>query len=110
MHPVCQTPRERQRGQPQALSLVSLESRNSRALGYDYPAGAEHDPRAPYNQRDPDNCEACDGKGTVDRGDGDEECPDCDGTGDEHEPSREEIAIEKADAEMDREKDEPREL
>lgn len=31
------------------------------ALGYHYPAGAEHDPRAPWNQ--PGECEKCDGLG-----------------------------------------------
>lgn len=48
-----------------------------RALGYDYPAGAEHDPDAPWNQRDDDDS-----------------------------PSREERAIEKADRDMDLAKDE----
>lgn len=32
----------------------SLDTRNDRALGWAYPAGAEHDPRAPYNQPDAD--------------------------------------------------------
>lgn len=41
-------------------------------LGYAYPAGAEHDPRAPWNQ--PDECEACNGEGRCD-------CPTCDGDG-----------------------------
>ena len=81
----------------------------SNPFGHSYPAGAENDPRAPWNQSEPDSCETCEGKCTVDRGEGDEECPDCDGTGEQHESSREERAIEKADAEMDREKDEPRE-
>ncbi len=30
----------------------------SRALGWDYPAGAEHDPQAPYNQTE-QPCDAC---------------------------------------------------
>ena len=27
--------------------------------GWDYPAGAEHDPRAPWNQHDDNVCPAC---------------------------------------------------
>jgi hypothetical protein len=31
-----------------------------RPFGWDYPAGAEHDPNAPYNQPDiPDECPEC---------------------------------------------------
>jgi len=45
-------------------------SRN--VFGWDYPAGAEHDPRAPWNE--PPECEACDGEGVV-------TCSDCDGAG-----------------------------
>ena len=30
-------------------------------FGYNYPAGAEHDPSAPWNQ--PDDCEHCNGTG-----------------------------------------------
>lgn len=32
-------------------------------FGWAYPAGAEHDPRAPWNQ--PDACEACEGEGRI---------------------------------------------
>lgn len=49
-------------------------------LGYNYPAGAEHDPRAPWNR--PDYCEVCDGDGLCHEADGGPAtCPDCDGTG-----------------------------
>ena len=85
---------------------MSLESRNARALGYDYPAGAEHDPRAPWNQSEPEECGECGGGMT----DGGNVCCVCEGTGFALVQSSEEIAIEKADAEMDREKDEPRDL
>lgn len=91
-------------------------------MGYNYPAGAEHDPRAPWNQSEPEECGVCHGEGRHECHDCDGagcdecacnkvvDCSACDGTGEEHEPSCEEIAIEKADAEMDREKDEPRDL
>ena len=49
-------------------------------FGYNYPAGAEHDRSAPWNQ--PDDCEHCEGTGQAADADGDEvDCPDCDGTG-----------------------------
>ena len=48
-------------------------------LGYNYPAGAEHDPRAPWNR--PDDCEECDGTGQVADTDGPDECQVCGGTG-----------------------------
>ena len=76
------------------------------AFGWNYPAGAEHDPRAPYNQHEPDPCERCDGTGLIADEGGLCNCPDCDGTGEEHKPSREEIAIDKADRAMDAAKDE----
>ena len=83
---------------------MSLESRNARALGYDYPAGAEHDPSAPWNQSEPEECPECE-----DGMSGGNVCCACEGTGCVAVKSREEIAIEKADDAMDREKDEPRE-
>lgn len=40
-------------------------------LGYEYPAGADDDPSAPYNQKECDNCEEIvDGDQTY--------CADCD--------------------------------
>ncbi len=61
------------------------------AFGWDYPAGAEHDPSAPYNQ--PDVCERCEGtqrvpdpstmmlkpNGEPDSCMEDMDCPDCTG-------------------------------
>lgn len=101
---------------------MSLESRNARALGYAYPAGAEHDPSAPWNQSEPEECPVCkgerlltcyhckgDGQCPVCDSSGKLECDACDGTGEEHQSTREEIAEAKADEAMDREKDEPRE-
>ena len=90
----------------------------SNPFGHSYPAGAENDPR---NQRDPDSCEVCHGQGRHECHDCDGagcdecacnkvvDCSACDGTGEQHEPSREERAIEKADRDMDAAKDEPRE-
>ena len=54
-------------------------SRN--VFGWDYPAGAEHDPRAPWNE--PPECEACDGCGEIpaENGDDSEACEHCNGTG-----------------------------
>ena len=66
-------------------------------FGYNYPAGAEHDPNAPWNQKDPEECSECGGEG----------CEECDWEGHRNPPSREEIEIEKADLAMDRAKDEP---
>jgi len=40
-----------------------------------YPAGAEHDPRAPWNQKD-DECETCNGAEVIEC----PECHDCDGS------------------------------
>lgn len=62
-------------------------------FGWEYPAGAEFDPSAPWNQ--PDACEACDGEGRIwipppmtddsedyDEDDGAfEECDKCAGSG-----------------------------
>jgi len=91
-------------------------------FGSYYPAGAEHDPSAPWNQEDADGCDTCDGTGMVechecdgerddcDRcgGRGPEQCSDCYGTGEGETPSqrRARLAEEKADADYDREKDE----
>lgn len=64
-------------------------------FGYHYPAGAESDPRAPWNQRDVEACDSCDGTGRVSctdcRGEdcqkcdaeGFNPCCDCNGTGEE---------------------------
>lgn len=52
---------------------------NMNPFGYNYPAGAEHDPSAPWNQ--PDDCEACEGTGQVADADGPDECQVCNGTG-----------------------------
>jgi len=50
-------------------------------FGWDYPAGAEHDPRAPWNE--PPKCEACEGSGEIPSENGDDVtvCQTCDGTG-----------------------------
>ena len=54
-------------------------SRN--VFGWDYPAGAEHDTRAPWNE--PPECEACEGGGEIPAENGDDVtvCQTCDGTG-----------------------------
>lgn len=87
-----------------------------------YPAGAERDPRAPYNQSEPDQCEFCEGTGKVPCSTCDERihpnedcaecdnsrlevCPDCGGSGEAEEKSREEIECEKADRARDEAKD-----
>lgn len=49
-------------------------------FGYHYPAGAESDPRAPWNQRDIEACDECGGEGKNDEG---EKCDACNGTGEE---------------------------
>ncbi len=71
-------------------------------LGWDYPAGAENDPRAPWNQRDAELCERCDGSGKMDDG---EACHECDGSGEQPQPTREELEMEKADRALDDDKD-----
>ena len=87
-------------------------------FGWQYPAGAENDPRSPWNQVDVDLCPACEGgliqcpecKGVGQCWDCDSSgkvrCDECEGTGEEHKPTRDEIAIEKADRAMDEAKDE----
>ena len=86
-------------------------------FGWDYPAGAEHDPRAPWNQRDSETCETCEGGlvlCAVCKGDGQclecdssgkVRCDDCDGTGEgeTRQEMRDRIAEEKADAARDEE-------
>ena len=52
-----------------------------RGLGYNYPAGAEHDPSAPWNMEDADDCETCNGRGSIGEGDDTEDCPACFGSG-----------------------------
>jgi len=34
-------------------------------FGWDYPAGAEHDPYAPWNQEDPEDCPECGSEDTL---------------------------------------------
>ena len=77
-----------------------------RGLGYNYPAGAEHDPSAPWNMEDADDCETCNGRGSIGDGDDTDECPACLGSG--REKTRAELRAEyleyKADMERDEEK------
>jgi DnaJ-class molecular chaperone len=75
-------------------------------LGYNYPAGAEHDPRAPWNQRDDAFCDYCDGCGYVNDEDNERDCPACSGTGLEKTPAeiRAEYLEDKADTQRDEEK------
>lgn len=48
----------------------------------DYPAGAENDPDAPYNEKDHGDCSTCEGTGYDIKDTEDKHyCPDCDGTG-----------------------------
>jgi DnaJ-class molecular chaperone len=77
-------------------------------FGNNYPAGAEHDPSAPWNQEDSEFCDRCDGCGYIGDEDNERDCPDCGGTGEGETPSqrRARLAEEKADADYDREKDE----
>lgn len=80
-------------------------------FGYHYPARAEHDPRAPWNQ--PGECEKCDGKGRVPASPSDLElgdagtwhiCPDCDGLG--REKTRAELRAEWEEDKADMEREE----
>lgn len=93
----------------------------SDALGYHYPAGAEHDPHAPYNDEESDPCDRCGGEGQIlvcvddicqgqgecMHGDGMAMCPECNGSGHCEIPSqrRERHAEEKADYDRDAEID-----
>jgi DnaJ-class molecular chaperone len=78
----------------------------SNPLGYYYPAGAEHDPRAPWNREDADDCETCNGRGSIGDGDDTEDCPACSGTGLGKTPSetRAQYLEDKADMERDEDK------
>lgn len=91
------------------------------ALGYHYPAGAEHDPSAPWNQEDPAPCDHCDGEGFVTCDDCDGagmcetcgergyvQCPTCGGTGEGETPAEQRLRLaeDKADEDRDRERDE----
>lgn len=73
-------------------------SRN--VFGWDYPAGAEHDPRAPWNE--PPECEACEGSGEIPAENGDDVtvCQTCDGTGQKR-PDKESREDYEADMERD---------
>ena len=75
---------------------------NMNPLGYNYPAGAEHDPSAPWNQ--PDDCEACEGTGQVADADGPDECQVCNGTG--RQKTRAELRQEWEEDKADMERDE----
>ena len=101
-----------------AVDLAGEQGEQVNPLGWQYPAGAEHDPRAPYNQCDPDACPECEG-GLIQcpecngvgqcwecDSSGKVRCDECNGTGEEHKPSREEIECDKADRAMDAAKDE----
>lgn len=84
-------------------------------LGWDYPAGAEHDPRAPWNEEDAEPCPRCNGTGRIpleppDTDPDDPEtdsCPDCFGSGEGETPTerRMRLAEEKADRDLDLRKD-----
>lgn len=69
-------------------------------FGWDYPAGAEHDPRAPWNQREPEDCRECGGAGDIFVLGCRSKCERCDGTG--HEQSDKES---REDYEADLERD-----
>lgn len=76
------------------------------ALGYHYPAGAEHDPSAPWNQ--PGECEKCEGIGEVftqdEDGSGFVDCEHCNGLG--REKTRDELRAEWEEGKADMERDE----
>jgi len=86
----------------------------SRALGYDYPAGAERDSSAPWNQ--PGECETCDGSGSIScshcdgelddcprcGGEPDYVCPDCGGSGREKTAAEKRAEWQEAKADMER--------
>jgi len=76
-------------------------------FGWNYPAGAENDPAAPWNQKDAEECRECEGHGTKINHDGsDGVCPVCDGTGELPERmSIYERDCEKADRARDEAKD-----
>lgn len=68
-----------------------------------YPPGAEHDPRAPYNQPENEECEDCLGEGTIydQVGTPIEKCRRCEGTGVVPPPTQEEIDEARAEARFD---------
>jgi len=70
-------------------------------FGHNYPAGAEHDPSAPWNQ--PDDCEECDGTGQVADADGPDECQVCNGTGRQKTRAELRAEYEEDKADMERE-------
>jgi DnaJ-class molecular chaperone len=72
-------------------------------LGYHYPAGAEHDPSAPYNLRDESDCGYCDGRGYVNDQDNNNDCPYCSGTGKEKTQAELHAEWEDDKADMERE-------
>lgn len=76
-------------------------------FGWDYPAGAEHDPRAPWNQEDADDCPECDGTGQVNDSDGPDECQVCGGSGRGETLSERRMRLleDKADRDLDAAKD-----
>ena len=74
---------------------------SNRIFGWDYPAGAEHDPNAPWNQRDPELCPTCNGENPAMQ-----TCETCESAGVVYPPSRADLAAERADYEHDRAKDE----
>ena len=100
-----------------AVDLAGEQGEQVSAFGWQYPAGAENDPRSPWNQVDVDLCPACEGgliqcpecKGVGQcwecDSSGKVRCDECNGTGEEHKPSREEIECDKADRAMDAAKD-----
>jgi hypothetical protein len=80
-------------------------------LGHNYPAGAEHDPRAPWNQ--PDDCELCGGERVLtalkfESGEpktaGEVTCYRCNGTG--RQKTRAELRQEWEEDKADMERDE----
>lgn len=70
-------------------------------FGYNYPAGAEHDASAPWNQ--PDYCEHCDGTGQVADTDGPDECQVCGGIGRQKTRAELRAEYEEDKADMERE-------
>jgi DnaJ-class molecular chaperone len=80
-------------------------------LGHNYPAGAEHDPSAPWNQ--PDDCELCGGEGVLPvlelesdepKTAGEVTCPECNGTG--RQKTRAELRAEYEEDKADMEREE----
>jgi hypothetical protein len=59
---------------------------NDRAFGFDYPMGAERDPRAPWNQKEDERCIECERK--CDQLNEQYLCPDCQHVLDEEGPQK----------------------